>query len=101
MARLPTILWPGSPKPMKTTRVKLTVGVERIGPEGLIAVAQAEIDVHGIVITIRGLEVRRDQTGKLRIDAPGVSHGDKVLPAVELPPDLEAAIGREVVALLK
>ncbi len=85
---------------MKTTRVKLTVSVERIARERLIAVAQAEIDVHGIVITIRGLEVRRDQTGKLRIDAPGVSYGDKVLPAVELPRDLEAAIRREITALL-
>ncbi len=85
---------------MKTTRVKLPVSVERIGREGLLAVAQAEIDVHGIVITIRGLEMRRDKRGKLRIDGPGVSHGDKVLPAVELPRDLEAPIRREITALV-
>jgi hypothetical protein len=85
---------------MSTTPVRLTVTVERMDGEGLIALAQVEIDVHGIVITIRGLEVRRDRAGNLRIDVPRVSHGGKVGPAVVIPADLKAAIRREIVGLV-
>ena len=79
---------------MKTTRVTLTVSIERLGCEGLIALAEAEIDVHGFVIKIHGFEARRDQTGKLRVYSPSVSHNVSALPAVELPRDLDAAIRR-------
>jgi hypothetical protein len=85
---------------MSTTRVRLTVGIERMDCDGIIALAQVEIDVHGIVITIRGLEVRRDRSGKVRIDVPRVSHGGESHPVVELPPDLSAAIRREITTLL-
>jgi hypothetical protein len=86
---------------MKTTRVKLTVSIERLGCGGLIALAEAEIDVHGVAIKIHGFEVRRDETGKLRVYTPSVSRNGSALPAVELPRDLEAAIRREILALLK
>lgn len=85
----------------KTTPVRLTVSLERVGKGGLIAVASAEIEIEGVALTIRGLEVRRDMQGRLQIDTPGVAHGGAILPAVELPQDLEQAIGREIEALLR
>lgn len=62
--------------------------------------ANAEIEVHGIVFTVRGLEVRRAQDGTPRIDAPRIWHGGKSMRAVELPLDLERAIRQEVIGLL-
>lgn len=84
---------------MRTTAVQLTVTLDRVCRDGLIAVASAEIEIAGIAFRLNGLEVRRDMRGRLQIDTPGISHGGAVLPAIELPTDLEAAIGREIEAL--
>ncbi|MGJ0507621.1 MAG: hypothetical protein ACR652_10910 [Methylocystis sp.] len=78
----------------------MTVSVERIGRDGLIAVASAEVEIGKIPLRLNGLEVRRGMDGKLLIDAPGVAHGGAVMPAVELPDDLEHAIAREIAALV-
>jgi hypothetical protein len=86
---------------MKTTAVRLTVSLEKVGRGGLLAVASAEIEIGRIPLRLHGLEVRRDMQGRLQIDAPGVSHGGAILPVVELPQDLEQAIGREIAALLR
>jgi hypothetical protein len=47
------------------------------------------------------LQGRRAPDGRLTIDAPGFAHNGGVHPAIEFPADLEAAIGREIGALLK
>jgi hypothetical protein len=86
---------------MKTTPCRLTVQIERIGAGGLLAVASAEVEIGRIPLRLHGLEVRRGMDGRLQIDAPGVAHGGRIMPAVDLPPDLEAAIGREIEVLLK
>ncbi|MGJ0391164.1 MAG: hypothetical protein ACR650_00135 [Methylocystis sp.] len=83
------------------TPVKLTVSVERVCKGGLLGIARAEIEVDALLLVLNGIEARRGFDGRLEIDTPGVAHGSAILPAVELPPDLEAAIGREVAALLR
>jgi hypothetical protein len=47
------------------------------------------------------LEVRRDLSGRITIDAPGVAYGGAVTAAVELPDALNDAIAHEITALLR
>ncbi|MGJ0507003.1 MAG: hypothetical protein ACR652_07650 [Methylocystis sp.] len=84
----------------RTTKTRLTVEIQHVGRGGVLAIASARVWISGVEIAVNGLEVRRGLDGKLTIDAPGVAHGGKVLPAIELPPELERAIGREITALL-
>ena len=86
---------------MKGRRVKLSVSLDRVIQGGLLGVARARIEVGGVGITIDGFEVRRELSGRLRIDAPGVSSSGVILPAVELPEEIERAIGHEIEELLK
>ncbi|MGJ0507488.1 MAG: hypothetical protein ACR652_10185 [Methylocystis sp.] len=86
---------------MTRTKARLTVEIERVCRDGVLAVATARVWIAGVEIAVHGLEVSRELlTGRLRVDAPGVAHNGAIMPAIELPPDLEAAIGREIAGLL-
>ncbi|MGJ0508407.1 MAG: hypothetical protein ACR652_15050 [Methylocystis sp.] len=85
---------------MRTTPCRLTVSIEHVGKGGLLAVASAEIEIGRIPLRLHGLEVRRELTGRLRVDVPAYSHGGVARPVLELPDDLMAALGREIAALV-
>ncbi|MGJ0506561.1 MAG: hypothetical protein ACR652_05365 [Methylocystis sp.] len=86
---------------MRTTPCRLTVSLEHIGRDGLLAIASVEVSIGGVPLTIHGLEGRRGLDGTLQISTPGISHAGVIMPAIELPIELERAIGREISALLK
>ena len=50
---------------------------------------------------MRGLEVRRGAEGRLRVDVPSYAHDGVLCPVLELPDDLEQAIGRAVERALR
>lgn len=85
----------------RTSPVEITVEIERIGEGGLIAVGSAHITIKGVALTVHGFEVRRGDDGRLRIDAPGVVYDGVCRAAVELPADIEQAVGRAISAALR
>jgi hypothetical protein len=74
------------------------LGVERaIGTGRLLALANVEIDVAGVVLRLQGVQVRRGTKG-LECSAPVWRHPHlgRWLPAVTLPPELLRAIAVDV-----
>jgi hypothetical protein len=49
---------------------------------------------------LHGYEVRRAADGRLAIDAPGYSRDGAITPVVELPEELQDAIGREIAGMI-
>jgi hypothetical protein len=86
----------------ETTSVTYAVdGTERVAGSGrLIALANVRIEVAGIEIMLQGLQVVRGGDGALTCKAPMWRHpkSGRWLPAVLLPPELQAAVGAEVLA---
>ncbi len=87
-----------------TATVLFTVlGVEAVrGVARLVGLANLRMEVAGIEFTIQGVQVLRMSDGKLNIRAPMFRHprDGKFLPAIVFPPELQDAIGMEVLATL-
>jgi hypothetical protein len=71
------------------------------GARDLLALATVDINLDGIAVTLRGVQVLRLPNGKLQARAPHYRTTTGVwAPAVTLPDELERAIGAEVLALV-
>lgn len=75
-------------------------GIEMMRGAGkLIALANVEVDVAGVVMALQGVQVIREPSGGLTCRAPQFRSGDGVWrSAVVLPDVLRDALGREVLA---
>ncbi len=85
----------------ETTSVSFTVvGLERLRDRGrLLAFANVEVEVDGVVVKLQGIGVVRRRDGSLECEAPRFRHPDgRWLPAVVLPGELTGAIAAEVLA---
>lgn len=85
---------------VETIPVAFTVlGIDRTPAAGrLVALANVELDVCGIVLTLQGVRIVRAPGGGLACEAPTWRHptrGDH-LPALVLPPALRDALAAEV-----
>ena len=72
--------------------------VRRLAGAGhLLALATVTIDLAGVEMVLHGVQVLRTAAGQLRCQAPRFrAHTGAWEPAVTMPEELEAAIGREV-----
>jgi hypothetical protein len=65
----------------------------------LLALATVAIDLHGIELTLHGIQIQRLPGGALQCSAPRYRcPTGQWQPAVTLPDELEVAIGNEVIA---
>jgi len=82
-----------------TIRVDVRViGVERVAGAGrLLALADVEIAVDGLVILLHGVRIERAAAGVLQIGAPAFRHRGESFPAIDLPPELSSAIADTVI----
>src|SRR5215213_8428281 len=73
-------------------------GLEHARGRGrLLGLANAEVVVEGVTITVQGIRVVHDDAGALVVQPPRFRHPDgRWLPAVVLPQELEEAIAAEV-----
>ena len=83
-----------------TVGVRFVVtGIERVaGSRRLLALANVTVEIAGIELTLQGVQVVRDADG-LSCKAPTFRHPrtGTWMPAVILPPELSAAVAREVI----
>lgn len=87
----------------ETLAVEFTVtGIQMVRGSGrLIALANAEVDVAGVVIALHGVQVIREPPGVISVRAPQFRDaGGTWRSAVILPDALRDALGREVLAAL-
>ena len=82
----------------ETTLVNVTVlKVEPVaGSRRLLALAEIEIDIDGIVIGLHSVRVVNLGPRELGIEAPAWRTGTAPQPAISLPPELQAAIADAV-----
>ena len=89
----------------ETVPVRFTVqGVEPVRAAGrLIALAIVALDVAGVELVLQGVQVVRGVDGVLTVRPPVWRHpaSGRWLPAMVLPPELQAAIGVEVLSMGK
>ncbi len=73
------------------------------GAGRLVGLASVRLDLGDLELTLQGVGVIRDHAGKLSVRAPVWRHpgSGKWLPAVLLPPELSAAIGAELLRMMK
>ena len=84
-----------------TMAVEFTVtGVEMLRGSGrLIALANVDLDVAGVVLALQGVQIMRDAAGGLTVRAPQFrGAGGTWRSAVVLPDALREALGAEVLA---
>lgn len=80
-----------------TASIKVEAVHQTPGCGRLLALATVAVDLDGIELALHGVQIVRLPTGRLRCQAPQFrNHSGAWLPAVTLPPELELAIGREV-----
>ena len=75
------------------------IGVERVNAGRLVALATVRVAVIDVEMTIQGVQVTRQPTGMLMVDAPRFrGPGGEGAPAVTLAPELKEAIANETLA---
>jgi hypothetical protein len=88
----------------ETTAVEYeVVGTEPVAGSGrLIGLANVRIEIAGVSLVLQGCQVVRVGDGSLACKAPTFRHPrtGTWLPAVMLPPELSAALAREVITAI-
>lgn len=78
------------------TEARLCVALERVERGGVVALAQVEVEIAGVAITLQGLKVTRGLDGCIRVALPLFEHNDASWPHVLVPDDLGRAIVDEI-----
>jgi stage V sporulation protein G len=76
------------------------ISVERVRAGPVVGLATVGVAIAGVVVTLQGIRVTRRHDGSLECSAPTWRHPltGKNVPGVVLPPELSAAVAREVLA---
>ncbi len=88
----------------ETTTVTFTVlGTQPVRGAGrLVGLANVEVVLDGVAITLQGIGIMRERDGNLTCKAPVFRYTDGTwLPAVVLPPELGKAIAAEVLGAFR
>ena len=83
----------------KMTAVRLTVELEPLCKDGVLALAVVEIEIAGVPIVLHGLKLRRALDGRLMIEMPMFQHLLGLpCPTIVLEDDLARGVADEIVA---
>ncbi len=86
----------------RTTPVRIAVALEQVESGGVLALATVEINIHGVPVTLQGVELRRGLDGVLCVHLPLFSHpSGGCFPIIGLHDDLSRGVVDEIISVWK